>query len=272
MFLVGLALVYLVARVVREQQVASDQLAHALRAKTDFIADASHELRTPLTVLRGNAEIALELDRTCVHTELLEEIVEESERMTELVEDLLFLARSDAETLPLQTEAVETGLFMAGLAERAETLARDRRVLFETSLNADGTVRIDRSRVEQVALILVDNASKFSPLDQPVTLRSCTRGGDLVVEVADWGPGIPEAELNSIFERFYRVDKARARNQGGAGLGLAIAKTIVEAHGGWIKAQSRDGEGTLMAFGIPLCAAAGADARSSQPKAAGEVP
>ena len=123
--LAGAGLAYLIVQNTREKQQAARQLERALESKNAFIADASHELRTPLTVLRANAEVGLSLDRSCVHTELLEEIVQESVRMTAIVEDLLFLARSDADAVPLEREWISLGPF-AELAERAGTLARER--------------------------------------------------------------------------------------------------------------------------------------------------
>lgn len=261
--LVGASLGYTTVRMVREQQETADKLAAALQAKTDFIADASHELRTPLTVLRGNAEVALELDRTCVHTEFLEEIVAESDRMTSLVEDLLFLARSDTGSTPVSIETVDVEPFLVELSERAAILARERGATFETQLEADGQIALDTTRISQVALILVDNAAKYSPAGAPISLRSRTQGNNLLIEVKDQGPGIPEAELPLVFERFYRVDKARARKQGGAGLGLSIAKTIVEAHGGHIEAESKLDEGTTMRVCLPRIVVFDAGARSS---------
>jgi len=252
LFLVGVGLAYLIINNLREKQRTAGQLAHALHLKNEFIADASHELRTPLTVLRANAEVALDLDHACVHTEFLEEIVQESKHMTRLVEDLLFLARSDSDSVPLELELVEIMPFLNELGERAAVLAHERQATFSTKLAARGLARFDPSRIEQVVLILVDNATKYSPPGKPITLRSATGNAELIVEVADQGPGIPAADLPLIFERFYRVDKARARKQGGAGLGLSIAKRIIEAHDGRIEAESTPNVGTIMRCYLPL--------------------
>jgi two-component system, OmpR family, sensor histidine kinase VicK len=240
-------------RLYAQEQAAGVALAQAARAKADFLADVSHELRTPLTVLRGNAEVGLELGRECVHAEMLEEIVKESARASRMVEDLLFLARSDS-AAPLELETVAVAPFMAELEARAQVLARERGASLRAELTVEGQVRIDPGRIEQAVLILVDNAAKYSPPGEPVTLSSATEHGELCIAVADRGPGIPAAELPRVFERFYRLDKARARKEGGAGLGLAIAKTIVEAHGGRIVAASSPGEGTRMTLFLPLLA------------------
>jgi two-component system, OmpR family, sensor histidine kinase VicK len=250
--LIGAGLAYLIVRNLREQRRAGDELAHALQLKTDFIADMSHELRTPLTVLRANAEIALDLEGPCVHTDLLKEMVQESERMTRLVDDLLFLARSDAGALPFEWELANIENLLAELAERAKVLARQYNVTVEPELSAEGLVRIDRVRIAQTVLILVDNAAKYSPAGTTITLRSLLRESEVVVEVIDQGPGIPPQDLPFIFERFYRVDKARKRTSGGAGLGLAIAKSIVSAHQGHIEAESKLNHGTTMRFYLPL--------------------
>jgi signal transduction histidine kinase len=250
--LIGGGLIYLALRTVREQQQAAQVMEHTLKLKNDFIADASHELRTPLTVLRANAELALQLDDGCAHRELLDEILQESDRMTNLVADLLFLASSDTGSLPLQLDLVEVAPFLAELADRAAVLAGENGATFRTELRVGGLVEIDGARIEQVMLILVDNASKYSPPGTLVTLRSAVRGDDLIIEVADEGPGIPPAELPLVFERFYRVDKARSRRQGGTGLGLPIARSILDAHGGRIEAESVVGHGTTMRIRLKL--------------------
>jgi signal transduction histidine kinase len=263
--LVGCALAYAAVRMAgvlralyAEGQETASKLAEANQAKADFLADASHELRTPLTVLRVNAEAGLQTKEGCSHEEVLRDILHESSRMSRLVEDLLFLSHSDSASLPLAPETVAVEPFVAELAGRAEVLAKERGAAFEADLGGEGRMRVDPARVEQAVLILVDNAAKYGPKGSPVTLRSATRSGELRLTVEDRGPGIPRGELPKIFERFYRADKARTRKQGGAGLGLPIAKTVVEAHDGRIEAESRPGKGTRMSLYLPLLTA-GAD-------------
>lgn len=250
--LLGMGLAYSTLSRVRQQQQTAQQLADALRAKNAFVADASHELRTPLTVLRANAEVALEIDPESVQSELLGEIVRESERMTHLVEDMLMLARSDSSPLPFQIEAVGLEGFFAQLVERARTLAHDRGASLELDLSATGSAEFDRSRIEQVVFILVDNAAKHGPTGGSISLGSQVQSSKLKVEVMDRGPGIPESDLPLIFERFYRVDKSRTRKEGGVGLGLAIARSIIEAHGGWIEALNRPEGGSILRFYLPM--------------------
>jgi signal transduction histidine kinase len=259
LLLVGAGLAYVTVRVVSElrglyaeQRETAEKLAEANRAKADFIADVSHELRTPLTVLRGNAQVGLALGSDQEHAQLFEEIVAESKRMSRMVEDLLFLARSDSASPPLEFEKVAVAPFLSELAGRAEVLTREHGAELERNLEGEGFVEIDRQRIEQAILILVDNATKYGPHRGKITLASSVRSGELHVSVEDRGPGIPKDELPRIFERFYRLDKARSRQLGGTGLGLPIAKTIVEAHGGHVEAVSHPGEGTKMTLRLPL--------------------
>jgi signal transduction histidine kinase len=246
-------------RLYADQQETTEKLAAANQAKTDFIADVSHELRTPLTVLRGNAQVGLELGGDPNHAQLFEEIVAESRRMARMVEDLLFLARSDSSSPPLELEMVAVAPFLSELAGRAEVLTREHGVELERKLQGGGFAEIDRQRIEQAVLILVDNAAKYGGPGGTVTLASFVRSGELHISVEDRGPGIPEEELPHVFERFYRLDKARSRQLGGTGLGLPIAKTIVEAHGGRIEAASRLGEGTRISLRLPLLSQPTAD-------------
>ncbi len=253
----GAALAYLAVRVVNElrrlyaeQRVATEKVEAASQAKTEFIADVSHELRTPLTVLRGNAQVGLALGGD--HKEILEEIVEESKRMSRMVEELLFLAKSDSASMPLDFETVAVEPLLAELAGRAKVLARERGVGLETELEGGGVVKVDPQRIEQAVLILVDNAAKYGQAGGKISLSSSARTGELRIGVEDRGPGIPEEELPRIFERFYRLDKARSRKLGGAGLGLPIAKTIAEAHGGRVRVQSRPGAGSRFEIVIPI--------------------
>lgn len=252
LILAGATLAYAAVRMVDQIREAREALARALQGKMDFLADASHELRTPLTVVRTNAEVGAQLEEDSGLREIFEEIVNESSQMSRMVEDLLFLARSDSESPPLEVATVAVQTFLAQLQVRAEALARGRGTSFETDLSGEGELRADTARIEQAVLVLVDNAAKHSPPGERVTLAATTGSGELHIGVEDRGPGIPEEHLPQVFERFYRVDKARARKQGSVGLGLSIAKTIVEAHGGRIEAENRTGKGTRMSIHLPL--------------------
>jgi signal transduction histidine kinase len=266
----GLALSFVAWRVLRElrglataQQETADQLRDALRARNDLIADASHELRTPLTVLRGNAEVGLAMGPSdCAHEPILREIVAESARMTRLVEDLLFLARSDAGAAPLEPTDIDLEPWLADLGARAEVLCRERGVAFEPRLTVTGRARLDPERMAQAVLILVDNAARFSPTNAPVEVTATVEGDRLVLVTTDHGPGIPADLVPYVFDRFRRGDPARGRRSTGAGLGLAIAQAIVEGHAGSIEAGERPGGGARMVIRIPISgpAVAGAPA------------
>jgi signal transduction histidine kinase len=263
LLLAGAVLAYTAVRIVNElrrldaeQKATAEQLEAANRAKAEFIADVSHELRTPLTVLRGNAQVGLARStEDSEETRLFEEIVEESRRMSRMVEDLLLLAKSDSASLPYEFETVEVEPVLAELAGRAAVLARARGASLRTELAGGGLARLDQQKMEQAVLILIDNAAKYGSRDgssSEIVLSSLVRSGELRITVRDQGPGIPEDELPHVFERFYRLDKARSRQMGGAGLGLPIAKTIIEAHKGRLEAASRPGEGTTMSLYVPL--------------------
>ncbi len=258
--LAGVALALATARTVTglraawgREQDAAREVARALRVRTDFVADASHELRTPLTVIRGNAEVGLSVPGEPVHREVLEEIADEAKRMARMVDDLLFLARSDAGAPPMEREFLPARLLASRIARPAETLAHQRGAVFMSDIAAEGYLEADQALVEQAVLNLVDNAAKHSPPGSTVTLRARSRGGHLMLSVSDTGPGIPPEELPLIFERFYQVGARRARKTHGAGLGLAITRSIAEAHDGRIEASSDPGRGTTMTLVLPLC-------------------
>jgi signal transduction histidine kinase len=177
--------------------------------------------------------------------------------MSRLVDDLLFLARSDASSVPLELKETDAAELLSALVGRAEVLARERGATLEARSSAEGTLRADAGRIEQAVLILVDNAAKYGPDGGVVDIESSIRDGRLLVEVMDRGPGIPPEQRSRIFERFYRVDGAgRGRSTGGVGLGLSIAAAIVEGHGGHVAASDRAGGGTRMTVTLPLRAGA----------------
>ena len=234
---------------VREGRRLLTVAGQAAQAKDDFIADASHELRTPLTVLRGNAEQALVLG-TRSPPDLFEDIATESVRMARIVDDLLLLATSDAAGLPLTLERLEAEPFLAEVAARAELLVEEQGATLQVETLADALVDVDPVRIEQAIRILVDNAAKYGR-GSPVRLRSEARPSSLLISVGDEGPGIPNEAVPHIFERFYRTDRTRSRSSGGAGLGLAIAQSIVTAHGGRIEVDSEPERGTVMTIVLP---------------------
>jgi signal transduction histidine kinase len=257
--LVVLRLVEDTRRLAARERAAAAAVSEISRAKTDFIADVSHELRTPLTVVRGNAEVGLAVSDDEAHGEILREIVDESSRMAKMVEDLLFLARSDsAQKPPLEIEEHDLADVLAEVSARALALARERGAELQPDVAATGRAALDRTRLAQAVLILVDNAAKYAG-QSPIQLSAGRSGDALEINVIDRGPGIPPDELQRVFERYHRAGRRGA----GAGLGLSIARTIVEGHGGTIRARSVAGSGTTMTIRLPL---AGSGTPRSDPR------
>jgi len=163
------------------------------------------------------------------------------------------LARSDAGMPPLDKELVPARWLVTRLAKPAEVLAQQHASCLTLEVGGDGYLEVDAARIEQAMLILVDNAAKHAPPGSCVGLTSRLRDGDLEIEVVDAGAGIPPEELALIFDRFYQVGHRRTRKRGGSGLGLSIAKTIIEAHAGTINVESSVNGGTRMTICLPLC-------------------
>jgi heavy metal sensor kinase len=218
-----------------------------------FTADASHELRTPLAALRAEAEVALARPSVAPEQQaLLGSILEECERLTRLTDQLLTLAREDAGIGPtLLREDVDLTALVTAVAETMRPLAVTRAIHLHVG-SPPARVRGDAARLRQVFYNLVDNAIKYTPEGGTVEVRVETLGTTAVATVRDTGIGIPAEHLPHLFERFYRVDKARTREQGGTGLGLSIARSIVLAHGGHIKLESTPGQGTTARVELPL--------------------
>lgn len=223
-----------------------DRLERLFMTQRRFIADVSHELRTPLTVLQGNLDL---LKRQGMEAISLEAMESELKRMTRLVGDLLLLAQADSGRLPLQESAVDLDTLIVDVYHQTKVLSQTVRV----RLLPPEPVRVkgDPDRLKQVLLNLVTNALKYTPDGGEVVLSLTVEGGYAFLRVSDTGIGIPKDDLPYIFERFYRVDKARARQVGGAGLGLSIAKWIVEAHHGRIWVESEVGKGSTFTVQLP---------------------
>jgi signal transduction histidine kinase len=225
-------------------QIAIRPVRRSFERQRDFVADASHELRTPLAVVRANAESLLGKS-SATDREALQDIVDESALMGRLVNDLLTLAQSDRAALDLEREHID--LFdIVQAAERAgRRLAQERDVSITTRAE-HVPLDADPGRLRELLLILVDNAVRYTPAGGTVTV-SCRRDGrHAEVAVEDTGVGIAPEHIERVFDRFYRVDKARSRAEGGLGLGLSIAREIVEAHGGTIDVHSEPGRGTTV--------------------------
>jgi two-component system OmpR family sensor kinase len=227
-----------------------ERLERLFNAQRRFLADVSHELRTPLTTIRGNVDLLRRMggaDETS-----LDAIQSEAERMSRLVGDLLLLAQSDAGTLPMARHPVELDTLLLEVNREAQVLAGG--VGLSIGEIDQAIVLGDRDRLYQLVLNLVSNALKFTPEGGHVSLGLSLVNDWARLVVSDTGVGIPPEELPQVFERFYRVDKARTRSQGGAGLGLAIAQRIARIHGGRIEVASDgvNGHGSTFSVWLPL--------------------
>lgn len=228
-------------------------LRKADRIRRDFVANVSHELRTPLTAIRGYVEALLDgPTHDAETTKFLEIIARHSARMERLVKDLLRLARLDAGQEPLELADVAVEGLFSGVAGDLQTLtdARDQQVTVQVEPPAL-TMRCDPAKLHDVLRNLVENASAYTPEGSRIELGASADATHVRLTVADTGHGIPDAELPRIFERFYRVDKARSRDSGGTGLGLSIVRHLVELHGGLVSAQNRPEGGAVFTITLP---------------------
>ncbi len=226
----------------------------AFQEQKRFIADASHELRTPLAVLRGETEVALEHERaTAEYKESLELIKDEAERLSRIVENLFILAREPIDGPSLVKEPVYLNEVVADCARAAQVLAKQKglRLKIQASL-PKLSMNGDDEMLKRMLLNLLDNAVKYTPPGGEISVALSSQNGNARIVVIDTGIGIPAEALPHIFDRFYRVDKARSRALGGAGLGLSIARWIVEAHGGSLSVSSSVGRGSTFTVDLPL--------------------
>ena len=238
------------------------QIEAAEKSRREFIANVSHELRTPLTSIQGYVETLLE--DTAYHPdtnrEFLGVIQKNATRMSRLTEDLLALASVESPDYKLARHAIRASALVHDAMESLGGLVVDSGVELEFAGAPDVTVMADADAMNQVFGNLIENALKYGKTGKKIRLGARLLEHEVEFCVQDFGPGIAYEHLGRIFERFYRVDKARSRESGGTGLGLAIVKHIIQAHGGNIRAESELGAGATFYFTLPLAAEAGATA------------
>ncbi len=224
------------------------------KTRRDFIANVSHELRTPLTSIQGYTETLLDgmPGDPKLTEDFLEIIRKNAARMSRLTEDLLTLARVESGEQSFQFEAVTASSLLADAEQSLREMARSRGIGLRVVESTDEVVQADRDTIHQVFSNLIDNAIKYAPGGTEVQLGARMKDGSVEFFVRDFGPGIPSEHLPRLFERFYRVDKARSRESGGTGLGLAIVKHIVRKHGGTVASKSEVGRGSEFSFSLPM--------------------
>ena len=241
-----------------------NRLAHTLNAMLErldasfhqirqFSADASHELQTPLTILKGEIEVALRTPRDLdEYQRVLKSALEEIDRLTRLVEGLLLLARADAGVLRMDHQSVDLAQLVEDVYRQAKILADARNIRILLGEMEPIVIQGDYERLRRVLLNLVDNGIKYTPAGGQVTLALQRKGQWASFQVADSGIGLSLEDRERIFERFYRSAEARSQGEGGSGLGLCIARSIVEAHGGKIQVESTPGQGSTFTVFLPL--------------------
>jgi PAS domain S-box-containing protein len=245
-------------------QLQNERLRELDRMKDEFVALVSHELRTPLTSIRGYLELLIEESETVAfepaHLEWLGVIDRNSERLLALVEDLLLKAQVNAGKVALSVAEIDLARIVEQSALTAAPVAAARGIALAASTESLPPVAADPVRIGQVIDNLISNALKFTPAGGRVELRAGVHAGRAVVEIADTGHGISAAEQKRLFERFYRTSRAQTDAVPGVGLGLSIAKAIVDAHGGTIACASVEGEGSTFSIELPLAPVATAAA------------
>ena len=225
------------------------------RMRKEFVANVSHELRTPLTTIKSYTETLLDgaLENKEHAINFLKVIDSESERMTRLVKDLLQLSKLEYDSIQWNMKKISVYRIVSECVYRMNISAEQKNQILEFNSDLDiPEIMGDRDRIEQVIVNILSNAIKYTPDNGKIVINLSLEENNIMVKVADNGIGIPKEDLPRLFERFYRVDKARSRMLGGTGLGLSIARQIVEAHKGKIKIQSEYGQGTQVFISLPV--------------------
>ncbi len=222
--------------------------------RKEFVANVSHELRTPLSLIKGYVETLLDgaKDDPALTARFLQTIERHADRLTFLIDDLLAISQLESGHVAYNIQTVDLRGQVERVRSELEVRARDRQVTLLNEVPSDLWVRADGDRIQQVLLNLIDNAIKYGRTGGAVRIGGHEIADSLVEGfVSDDGPGIPPESQPRVFERFYRVDRARSREQGGTGLGLSIVKHIIQTHGGEVDVESQPGRGTTFRFTLP---------------------
>jgi two-component system, OmpR family, sensor histidine kinase SenX3 len=238
------------------QYFSPDELRRVNKIRRDFVANVSHELKTPATSLRLLAESLEEtIDEDPAQARVFAaQLKRETERLSQLITDLLDLARLESEERVENPVPVSVRSVLMTVLARMRSVARKKNITLQWKRSgraAQYTVRGDETQLTSMFTNLVDNAVKYTPPGGRVEVAGGFEGSEIVIRVSDTGIGIPEGKLPRIFERFYRVDKARSKETGGTGLGLSIVKHVAENHGGRVAVESTPGEGSTFTVYLP---------------------
>ncbi|MDE3061310.1 MAG: hypothetical protein KGJ06_09890, partial [Pseudomonadota bacterium] len=230
-----------------------DRLENAYDQASRFSADASHELRTPLTIMRGELESLVRASEIPLPMqERVGSVLEETERLSRITEKLFAISRLDAGEIRMEYKPLDLAALSASTAEQMALMAEEKNIAMHISTPSPVQVIGDAARLKQVVVNLLDNAIKYTPEGGNVWLSVSADATKARLEVRDDGIGIPATALPHVFERFYRADKARSRDGGGAGLGLSIVRSICEAHNGTAEMRNNQGQGVTCGIMLPL--------------------
>ena len=230
-----------------------DRLEEAFHHISRFSADAAHEIRTPLAIIRGELENALQsTDLTAELRETIGSALEEAERLSRIVEQLLDMSRLEAGEMLVERTRFDFAEMTRTTVDQMRLLAEEKHLQLRLEGTKPAEIDGDPLRLKQIVVNLVDNAIKYTPPGGSVSVSTYPQDGKVVLEVADTGIGIPENATSQIFDRFFRVDKARSRQLGGTGLGLAIVKSICTAYNGSVTVKSGEGTGAVFRVELPL--------------------
>ena len=244
MVIVGLGSWLLAGRTILPAQTGMDQ-------QQAFVANASHELRTPLTLIRASTEMSLRKSKNAEVNQLLQNVIDEADYMNRLVDDLLLLTRLDAEQIKLDIQPIDITELLTEAARMVESFAVNKEISIKID-QINKTLQADEIRIRQVLLIILDNAINYTSDGGKILLSAREQGGQIIIEVEDNGKGISPVHLPKIFERFYQAEANFNSNQRSNGLGLSIAKNLIELHHGQITAKSIVGKGTTITIQLPV--------------------
>lgn len=227
-------------------------IMESYKKQTEFVQNAAHELRTPLTIIQAKQELLLQEPETKIidKSEDINIMLKETKRLTKLIKELMVLAMADSNELKMNKEKIKIDDLIKEIIIPYKDFAEIQEKEINLDLNYNKEINVDRNKINQLLVIVLDNAIKYTSEKDKITVKTYSKEGKCVIEVADTGIGISKEATKHVFDRFYREDKARSREKGGTGLGLSIAHTIVKLHGGNIKITSNEPKGAKIIIKI----------------------